>query len=127
MAQQSLLARATGGALAVIGFLLSPLSWWNDLILNFPLSYLIALPFGLIKESLFLPSFIAAYWLSNILGLILMQKGGEKLFQTETEKIETRKATKNTLIWSSIYTVLIMILILSGILTFPSELMAKIK
>lgn len=127
MAQESLLAKATGGALAVIGFLLSPLSWWNDLIVNFPLSYAIALPFGLIRESLFLPSFIGAYWLTNILGLLLLQKGGEKLFKKEASQIEPSKAIKNTLIWSSIYTVLIAVLILSGVLSFPSEMMARVR
>jgi len=121
--QRSLLVRVTGGFLAIVGFLLSPLSWWNDLIVNFPLSYLIALPFGLIKESLFLPSFVSAYWLTNILGLLLMQKGGEKFFQNREKEITSKKAIRNTLIWSSIYTVLIVVLILSGVLSFPSELL----
>jgi hypothetical protein len=122
---KSLFNKAIGGVLTTIGFLLSPLSWWNDLVVNFPLSYVIALPFGLIKESLFLPSFISAYWLTNILGLVLMQKGGQKLFKPEEMQIEPKKRIKNTLIWSSVYTVLIVILILSGVLTFPSELMVN--
>jgi len=27
------------GTLGVAGFILSPLSWWNDVIVNFPLAY----------------------------------------------------------------------------------------
>lgn len=127
MTPQGLLAKVIGGLLAFIGFLLSPLSWWNDLIVNFPLSYAIAFPFGLIKESLFLPAFISAYWLTNILGLLLMQKGGKKLFMPEADRVEPKKAIKNTLIWSSAYTVLIAILILSGVLSFPSEFLAKVE
>ncbi len=35
------------------GFVLSPLSWWNDMVVNLPLSYLMAWPFSLFKEELF--------------------------------------------------------------------------
>ncbi len=38
------------GIVAVIGYLLSPLSWWNDLFVNVPLAYLFALPFSLLHE-----------------------------------------------------------------------------
>lgn len=110
-----------GGLIATIGFILSPLSWWNDFVVNFPLSYIIALPFGLINEGLFLPSFIAAYWLTNILGLLLLHNGSKKILKPEEEVKSFRKDLKSTLFWSSIYTVVIMILILSGILSFPKE------
>jgi hypothetical protein len=30
--------KATGGVLALVGYMLSPLSWWNDLFVNVPLA-----------------------------------------------------------------------------------------
>ena len=68
--------RVLSGFLAVVGYLLSPLSWWNDAFINLPLAYLFSLPFTLFGESLFLPSFIAGYWLTNVAGLVLLHQGG---------------------------------------------------
>jgi hypothetical protein len=62
-------------ALATIGYILSPLSWWNDMVVNIPLAYLFSIPFSLISEWLFMPSFVLGYWLTNLLGFILMHKG----------------------------------------------------
>lgn len=116
-----------GGALVLIGFILSPLSWWNDLVVNFPLSYALAFPFGLIKESLFIPAFVSAYWITNVLGLLLMQKGGRKIIKPDAELIELRKEIRVTLIWGSVYTLLIGALILSGVLSFPNEFLERIN
>lgn len=116
-----------GTILAFVGYILSPLSWWNDLVVNFPLSYLLALPFALINKKLFIPAFISAYWMTNIVGLLLMQKGGKKALFGLKAKSEFKKEIKNTLIWGSLYTILIMVLVLSGILTFPIEFLEKIK
>ncbi|NCQ65848.1 MAG: hypothetical protein AUJ41_04080 [Candidatus Pacebacteria bacterium CG1_02_43_31] len=124
---KNLFSRTKGGTLTLVGFILSPLSWWNDLFVNFPLSYIIAFPFGLINKSLFQPAFIGAYWLTNILGLLLMQKGGKKFFHPNSNSTEFNKELKNTLIWGSVYTLLIGILILYGVLSFPSEFLERIK
>ena len=64
-----------GGVLAVIGYLLSPLSFWNDLFINFPISFAFAFLFGLIHEALFAPTMIVIYWITNVLGFVLIQKG----------------------------------------------------
>jgi hypothetical protein len=124
---KDLFFRAEGEALAIIGFILSPLSWWNDLVVNFPLSYVLAFPFGLIRESLFIPAFIGAYWLTNILGLLMMQKGGKRFFVLNSESIELKKELRFTLIWGTAYTGLILILILSGVLSFPNEFLERIR
>jgi membrane protein implicated in regulation of membrane protease activity len=34
--------KVTGGVLAFAGFMLSPLSWWNDLFVNVPLALVFA-------------------------------------------------------------------------------------
>ena len=67
--------RTSWGALAVAGYVLSPLSWWNDLWVNIPIAYAIANLAYAANSRLFMPTFIAAYWVTNILGLILMHLG----------------------------------------------------
>src|SRR2546421_12950706 len=71
--------RAGGGMLATIGFILSPLSWWNDLFVNVPLAVAFAWIVSLFDKAAFEWSLIVGYWLTNIAGLILMHKGAQKL------------------------------------------------
>ena len=56
--------------LVTSGFILSPLTWWNDLVVNIPLAYLFSIPFTLLHDNLFLPSFVIGYWFTNLLGFI---------------------------------------------------------
>ena len=67
--------RTSWGALAVFGYILSPLSWWNDLLVNIPIAYAVANLLYAVNSRLFIPAFIAAYWATNILGMILMHLG----------------------------------------------------
>ena len=70
------MARRLGsGVLAVIGYLLSPLSWWNDPFINLPLAWLFASLVSLASHRLFAPAMILGYWLTNIAGLLLMARG----------------------------------------------------
>ena len=66
---------ALNSILATLGYILSPLSWWNDMVVNVPLAYGFAIPFSLLNERLFLPAFIIGYWLTNVLGFVLLHKG----------------------------------------------------
>lgn len=112
--------KARGGILAGIGYILSPLSWWNDLLVNIPLAYAFAFPFGLISKSLFLPMMIASYWLTNIIGLILMHHGTLTIFSKEDVKM-TRKKLIQHVIFSLFYTALVVGLVWFGFLNFPHE------
>lgn len=109
--------KAGYGVVAVVGFLLSPVSWWNDALVNIPLAYLFSWPFSIIHKNLFLPSFILGYLLTNILGFILMHKG----LQGFLEKKSRREIKKDILV-SLLYTSLILILVLLGIIKSPAEL-----
>lgn len=60
------------GTVTFIGYMLSPLSWWNDLYVNIPLAYAIAWPISYLGKNSFLTAFVAAYWLTNLLGFMLM-------------------------------------------------------
>jgi hypothetical protein len=70
-------ARWRGGLLAVIGFLLSPLSWWNDLFVNIPLALGFAWLIGLAWPTAFEASFVVGYWLTNVAGLVLLTRGAK--------------------------------------------------
>jgi hypothetical protein len=102
-----------------IGFLLSPISWWNDILINIPLAYILALPFGFISKTLFMPMIILFYWLTNILGLILMHKGINKAFKTEDKY--SKKDFLKDILFSIGYTCIIFSLFYFGILKFPAE------
>lgn len=100
--------------LLTVGFILSPLSWWNDAVVNIPISYLLSLPFSALDERLYLPAFIVIYWVTNVLGLVMMHLGGKKLLR---QPVNYR--LRHSLMISLIYTLLILALVLSGILTSP--------
>lgn len=107
--------KISGGILATVGFLLSPLSWWNDLFVNLPL----ALAFAWIVSAIYKPAFgtavIVGYWLTNVLGFVLMHKGGQKMFANEPKKYSSRELAKDVAI-SLAYTALILLLIKLGVL-----------
>jgi hypothetical protein len=109
----------------IIGFILSPLSWWNDLIINIPISYLFALPFGMINRNLFIPLLILGYWLTNIMGIIMMHYGSKELFKKNKNPKILRYELIKMLVVTTMYTVLIAILVLNGILKFPTEYLRK--
>jgi len=109
------------GCLATIGFLLSPLSWWNDIFVNIPLAYLFATPFSLIKKDFFLPAFVVGYLLTNVLGLILMHHGLKGLFN---KKKDNRKILKDVII-ALIYTLLIILLVIFGVVKSPQNYFIK--
>ena len=106
-----------GGILGTIGFLLSPLSWWNDLFVNFPIAYACACAVNLIFKGAFLGAFIVSYWLTNVLGFVLLQKGLENTLKYDSEK--KKYSWKNFLrdvLLSFVYTLLIVILVKLGII-----------
>jgi len=109
-----------GGILATIGYLLSPLSWWNDIFINLPLAYIFAVPFGLISRKLFSPMIILGYWITNIAGFILMHHGVTDLISKETKTYTKKELTKDIII-SIIYTLIVVIFILKGWIKFPSD------
>lgn len=109
-----------GGLLLTIGYLLSPLSWWNDLALNLPLAYLFGSFFALFSQKLFLPMTVIGYWLTNIAGLLLIHYGVRDCAANKKECIP-RINLKVAFFFSIIYTLLIVLLIKAGILKFPAE------
>jgi hypothetical protein len=106
-----------GGILGTIGFLLSPLSWWNDLFINFPIAYACACAINFIHKGYFLGAFIIFYWLTNVLGFVLLQKGMEKIAGDAGEKNRySGKDFLRDMLFSVVYTLLIVILVKLGII-----------
>ena len=68
-------------AVFFLGWVLSPLTFWNDAFVNLPLSYLMAnviikfIPFN------FLITVLVSYWVTNILGVMMMVLSGVKIFK----------------------------------------------
>ena len=116
--------RIKGSLISTIGFLLSPLSWWNDLFVNLPLAYIIAFLFSLISKGLFMPMMIIGYWFTNILGLMLLHYGISTTFSDEKKKFSKKDLFISILI-SVLYTILMVLLIKIGLLRFPLEYFRK--
>ncbi len=96
--------------MAFIGYMLSPLSWWNDAFVNLPLAIAFAWVVSFFYRPAFEASVIIGYWLSNVAGFVLMHKGGEKLL-SEEEKHYSWKSFVRDMVISLLYTGLIVLLV----------------
>ncbi|MBE9249103.1 hypothetical protein BMF77_01722 [Dolichospermum sp. UHCC 0315A] len=108
-----------GGFLLVLGYLLSPLCWWNDLLFNLPIAYFFGYLCSLLSPKLLFPCTILGYWLSNIIGILLMQYGSVDMFQQESKERNLKKELFNSLISSTAYTLVIVLLIQLKIIDTP--------
>ena len=106
--------RTAGGILTVIGFMLSPLSWWNDLFVNVPLALAFAWLVSWFYKPAFEASLVVGYWLTNVLGLILLHKGAQKIVSEKPSRYSRRDLLRDIGI-SLLYTVLIVGLVKLGI------------
>jgi hypothetical protein len=114
-----------GGTLALIGYMLSPLSWWNDMFVNVPLALAFAWLVSLFWPRAFGIACVLGYWLTNVLGFVLMHKGAQQMF-TERKLQYTRRELLKDLAISLLYTLLIVALVKWGVLKpiqnyFPSK------
>jgi hypothetical protein len=100
-----------GSLIGLIGFILSPLSWWNDLVVNIPLAVIIGWLFSLIYKPLFLPAAIVGYWFTNVLGLILLRRGAQTaLSEKDAPKPFSKKELLKDILISIAYTFVIILL-----------------
>jgi len=117
--------KATGGALAFIGYMLSPLSWWNDLFVNVPLALAFAWLVSWFYKPVFASALVLGYWLTNVLGFILVHKGAQKMLSDKQRPYSRRDLLRDVGI-SLLYTGVIVVLVKLGILQpikdyFPSH------
>lgn len=109
------------GLLIGVGYMLSPLSWWNDLFFNLP----IALVFGYAARW-FHPDWLVAgtivgYWISNVLGIVMMQVGAMELLVAQEQRNFKRDLVVG-LGGSTAYTVVIAALAYFHVLRLPDFL-----
>lgn len=102
--------KISGGILATIGYLLSPLSWWNDAFVNIPLALVFAWLVSFLYQPAFTASLIVGYWLTNVLGLVLMHKGARQMLPKK-QPPNLRRELLTDVIVSLIYTGVIAALI----------------
>ena len=125
-AQVFTLKNIRSGLLLLVGYLLSPLCWWNDLVFNLPIAYLFGYLCNWIYPGSLLPGAIAGYWLSNIIGILMMQFGAIDVFQSSSQgeaESEPRNFKKDLLtgfVTSTIYTLIILTLVQLKILDAPN-------
>src|ERR1041384_6694745 len=103
--------KITGGLIAVVGFMLSPLSWWNDLFVNVPLAVGFAWMVSLFWRPAFTTAAVIGYWLTNIVGLVLMHKGTRQALAKEEPKPYSRRDLWRDIGISLLYTAFIVVLI----------------
>lgn len=105
-------------ALVALGWLLSPLCWWNDLLINLPIAFGFAKLVSLFQPSWLLPALVAGYWLSNVAGVLLMQNGALALMPGD-RKSDGAKDLMWGLLTSSLYTAAIVVAVKLGWLGQP--------
>ncbi|WAL58615.1 hypothetical protein [Thermocoleostomius sinensis] len=117
----NLLKKLRGSTLMGIGYLLSPLSWWNDLFFNLPIALVFGYGVSWLNASWFLPGTIVGYWLSNVLGMVMMQFGAVDMFWAE----DNRNVKRELLIGlgsATLYTLVVSALVYFHVLEMPNFL-----
>lgn len=120
------LVRLRALVLLGLGWLLSPLCWWNDLVINLPLAYALARLVQHWWPDGFAAGLVVGYWLSNVVGILLMQSGALQILSEANEEPDGPDHAGNGrrdlligLATSSLYTVAMVALVKLGVLDGP--------
>ncbi len=87
-----------------------PLSWWNDAFINIPLALGLAWGVGWVWPGAFDEAFLAGYWLTNVLGLVLLTRASRELLADHPKPYSARELLKDALV-ALAYTALIVLLL----------------
>jgi uncharacterized membrane protein len=117
-----MLKKLSGGFLLVLGYLLSPLCWWNDIVFNLPIAYGFGWLCHLFYSPFLIPGTVIGYWISNVIGMLLIQFGTVDLMQKSGQERNFKKELFNGLVASTAYTLLMVALIQLKILDASSLL-----
>jgi hypothetical protein len=119
---KSIAKKIQGGIFLAVGYLLSPLCWWNDLIINLPIAYGFGYVISLWHSEWFFPAVIAGYWLSNLVGIVLMQMGAKDMLQSTVKKRSFKQEILSGVLTSTAYTVAIVALVYFHVLDLSAIL-----
>lgn len=120
-----MLKKIKGTIFLIIGYMLSPLSWWNDLFFNLPIAYLFGYVCSCFNSNLFLPFTLLGYWISNILGILMMQFGVTDIFMTQKTEKNLKKDLLIGLTASTAYTIIIVALLQLKWIDTPNFLLSS--
>lgn len=109
------------GALISLGYLLSPLSWWNDLFFNLPIALAFGYSISWLQPDWLLPGTVVGYWLSNVLGMVMLQFGATDLMLKDAQRNTPRQLWMG-LGGATLYTVIVAALIYFHRLDIPAFL-----
>jgi hypothetical protein len=123
------LVRLRALVLLGVGWLLSPLCWWNDLVINLPLAYGFARLVQHWRPEAFAAGLVVGYWLSNVVGILLMQSGALQILDDKDDEADgaaeapTHGSGRRDLLMglatSSLYTLAVVVLVKLGVLDGP--------
>ena len=100
-----------GSFIALVGYILSPLSWWNDAFVNIPIALALAkLTAYFVKVDLYI-LFTVYYWLTNVAGLMMMYFGGEMIVTNGTQRGGRSRGIAFSLLLSTLYTVAVILIL----------------
>jgi len=105
--------------LLALGWLLSPLCWWNDLVINLPVAWLVARALAFWQPSWFTPGLVIGYWLSNVAGILLMQSSAMEVFRDGDGPRDPRRELLVGLATSTAYSLAVFALVKTGLLHTP--------
>lgn len=103
----------------LLGYALSPLCWWNDLIFNLPIAYAVGYLCSLVASNWLIPGAIAGYWLSNVVGILLMQAGFLDVVQGQAGTRNLKQELLTGVVSSTLYTVVVVLLLHFKVLETP--------
>lgn len=119
---ENFLRKLRGGAIASLGYLLSPLSWWNDIFFNLPIALVFGYGIAWFNPDWFLSGTLLGYWLSNVIGIVMLQFGAMDLWIDPTQRNITRDLLLG-LGGSTIYTIVAALLVYLHLLELPEFLL----
>lgn len=103
----------------LLGYALSPLCWWNDLVFNLPIAYGFGYLCSLVSSNFLIPGAIVGYWLSNVVGILLMQAGFLDVVQGQSGDRNLKKELLTGVVTSTLYTAGIVLLLHFKVLETP--------
>jgi len=118
---KELYRKIRGSLVTTIGYLLSPLSWWNDLYVNVPIAYVLAWLVSLADKRFFGPSMVFFYWMTNLAGLLLLHKGITVVVKEQEHIGRLRKRVILDIVLSFVYSGILAALVFSGIIRHPED------
>lgn len=118
---ENLVKKLRGGTLLGFGYMLSPLSWWNDLFFNLPIALGLGYAASWFNAGWLWPATIVGYWLSNVLGIVMMQFGAMDVFWAD-QQYHLKRDLLIGFGSSTLYTIVVTALIYWHILQVPSFL-----